>query len=70
MTVDKTDPETEAMLAGAEIEKGAAEGQDVQHTPRTHPVDQPPATNKDHQAPLTTDSEAQRGDSVINPESS
>lgn len=68
--MDETDPETEAMLEGAEIEKGAADGQDVRHTPRTFPVDCPPATGHDRQAALTTDPEAQQGDSVIEPESS
>lgn len=70
MTVDKTDPETEAVLAGAEIEKGADDGQDVQHTPRTYPVDRPPTPGEDDQAALTTDPGAQHDDSVVNPESS
>lgn len=58
------------MRAGAEVEKSAGKGQDVQHNPHTHPVDQPPTTGGDDQAALTTDPAAQHDDSVINPASS
>jgi hypothetical protein len=51
----QTDPETEAMLAGAEIEKGADEGRESQDQAEPQPL-------------LTTDPEAQEADSVINPE--
>ena len=52
---DEIDPETAAMLAGAEIEKGASEGPDTEHGKDSEPV-------------LTTDGAAQKRDSVINPQ--
>ena len=70
MAGSETDPETEAMLAGAEVEKGAAEEDGVGHTVRTHPADMPPRPGEDEQPLLTTDPEAQQDDSVIEPTSS
>jgi hypothetical protein len=51
-----TDPQTAAMLAGAEVEKGADEGRGGQSDTDGAPL-------------LTPDAEAQKPESVINPES-
>ena len=67
---DEGDPETDAMRAGAEVEKGAGEDNGVTHTPRTAPADLPPTSSSDDPAPLTTDPAAQQNDSVVNPSSS
>jgi hypothetical protein len=52
---DENDPETAAMLAGAEIEKGADAGVGAPHQDDSEPV-------------LTTDVDAQKQDSVISPD--
>jgi hypothetical protein len=69
MANEDTDPQTAAMLAGAEIEQGP-DDDGVEHHPRTQPADpitNPPGTGA---APLTTDDDAQVPDSVIQPDNS
>ena len=58
------------MLAGAEVEKGAAEDEGVEHTVRTYPADMAPPKDQNKAPLLTTDPEAQHDDSVIEPTSS
>ena len=47
VTDNETDPQTAAMLAGAEIEQGVDEARDEHHTVRTHPPDLPPDPEHD-----------------------
>jgi hypothetical protein len=69
MPDEDPDPQTAAMLAGAEIEKGS-DDDGVEHHPRTHPVDLPVHPAGNVEAPLTTDDDAQVQDSVVQPDNS
>ena len=55
-----TDPQTEAMLAGAEVEKGAADDE-AEHHPRTHAPDLPPRSTRH---PPTDETGADEADSA------
>lgn len=67
MPDDETDPQTAAMLAGAEIEQGPSDD-GVEHHPRTDPPDEPPHPDDSDRAVLTTDPQAQQPESVIQPD--